>query len=322
MYTSLCLLVLGVLGLSMGLPVEDSFDLKESYSSGRYNPQDFYASWRVPEESAGRIVGGSEAPEKFAQHMVGLMVGEYIKSFLCGGFIPKNDVVVTAAHCIDPVISWWTGELLETFHGQIGSNALSHGYEEIRFSGYLKHPAWDSFNIKHDLGVLWLTEPLNNNSPARPIALSFEKIGGDERLTVTGWGRLTAWGALPDRLQTLQVYSLSHAECVAEMQRAQDELGSAGPAVVEDIELCTTHPLGEGQGMCNGDSGSALWLDKKIISKCTNGEKCEGVKRVVVGTVSWGFPCARGYPDVHARISGFKEFLVSNLGLSASEYEE
>ncbi|XP_063625133.1 uncharacterized protein LOC134796855 [Cydia splendana] len=139
----------------------------------------------------------------------------------------------------------------------------------------------------------------------------------------------------------LQIYSLTHAECEEEMQRAQDELGYAGPAVAENVEICTTHPLGEGQGMCNGDSGSAVWLDKKIINKCTKGEKCvdgncekceqrekceeekcEGVKRVVVGAVSWGFPCARGYPDAHARISGFKEFLGPILGLSESEYDE
>ncbi|XP_063625201.1 trypsin-3-like, partial [Cydia splendana] len=114
-----------------------------------------------------------------------------VKSFLCGASVVKDDVVVTAAHCIEAVISWWTGELLETFHGQIGSNALSHGYEEIRFSGHLIHPAWDRINIKYDLGALWLTEPLSKNSPARPIALSFKKIGGGERLTVTGWGRLS-----------------------------------------------------------------------------------------------------------------------------------
>ncbi|XP_061717813.1 chymotrypsin-2-like isoform X2 [Cydia pomonella] len=338
MNTSVYLLVLGLLGLSlgiMGLPVEDSFDLQDSYSSGRYNPQDFYSSWRVPQESAGRIVGGWEAPEASAPHMVGLIIGVSVKSFVCGGFVAKPDVVLTAAHCIDAVLSWWTGELVETFRGQIGSNALSHGYVEIRFSGHLNHPAWDRVNIKNDVGALWLTEALPKNSPARPIALSFRWIGGGERLTVTGWGRLSAWGALPDRLQKLQVYSLTHAECKEEMQRASDELGSAAPGVAENIEICTTHPLGAGQGMCNGDSGSALWLDKKSKTKCVKGncekcnkwencekEKCEGVKRVVVGVVSWGFPCARGYPDAHARISGFKDFLVSNLRLSADEYEE
>ncbi|XP_047997675.1 uncharacterized protein LOC125235231 [Leguminivora glycinivorella] len=137
------------------------------------------------------------------------------------------------------------------------------------------------------------------------------------------------------------MYSISQAECEEGIQRARDELSAETPDVVEKVEISTMHTLGAGQGMCNGDSGSGLWLEKSRKTKCKTGEKCvkgscekcekwekcdkevcEGVKRVVVGLVSWGFPCARGYPDMHARVSGFKDFLVPNLRLSAGEYEE
>lgn len=45
-----------------------------------------------------------------------------------------------------------------------------------------------------------------------------------------------------------------------------------------------------------GDSGSPIIKDDKLV-----------------GLVSWGIPCARGFPDVHTRIPPFVEWIGSEI---------
>lgn len=47
-----------------------------------------------------------------------------------------------------------------------------------------------------------------------------------------------------------------------------------------------------------GDSGSAL-------VRVSDGQQ--------VGVVSWGFPCARGAPDMFVRVSAFGDWLQENI---------
>lgn len=59
--------------------------------------------------------------------------------------------------------------------------------------------------------------------------------------------------------------------------------------------MCTVTE--EGHGMCHGDSGGPLTY--------TDAEGWEWL----VGLVSFGRPCARGYPDAFTRVGGYKEWM-------------
>ena len=39
----------------------------------------------------------------------------------------------------------------------------------------------------------------------------------------------------------------------------------------------------------------------------------EGDSLVVIGVVSWGFPCGVGYPDAFTRVYSFLSWIQSNL---------
>lgn len=58
---------------------------------------------------SNRIVGGVDAPDGHASHMVALIVGHYFRFLVCGASIITTRHVLTAAHCIDPFVHW--GEL-------------------------------------------------------------------------------------------------------------------------------------------------------------------------------------------------------------------
>ncbi|XP_048001842.1 chymotrypsin-1-like [Leguminivora glycinivorella] len=331
------LTIFGVLELSIGLPLENSQDQNSrivnneteafaipndgSQVQNLYNPQDFYQAPRIirsMEESSNpedfgqmdtglsheeslrtleqglRIVGGEYASEDEARHMVGLIFGEYLKVFLCGGSLISQKTVLTAAHCIDEVV--WFGQLQKSLRGQIGSVYISKGYTAIKFSGFEKHPDWDKAEIKNDIGVLKMVEPVND-SRVRIIKLDFKWLGGGKKVTIAGWGSLQHLGSNPDRLQLLDVYTLSSKECEEGVNEANLQNRSS-PPVDSSVEVCTMHRNGAGQGMCHGDSGSAVM---------SNPELREDIS--IMGIVSWGFPCALGHPDVHTRLSAYESWL-------------
>ncbi|CAH2041745.1 unnamed protein product, partial [Iphiclides podalirius] len=251
--------------------------------------------------SRSRIVGGEQAPPGYAPHMAALVRGYIIKSLICGGSIVSKRHILTAAHCIDPIVIWGD-KLHPSFHAVVGSTRWESG-TIVRFSHYVNHPEWDWATIKNDIGVLYLTKELEFSSKVAVIALSFKWTDDGEKSYVTGWGRLGNWYPVPDYLQLLYLETISAKECVEGIREASTWWGYE-PRFDSKIEICTFHS--PGHGMCNGDSGSAL------VSRKTGHQ---------IGIVSWGFPCALGAPDVFVRISGFKKFLLQNLGTNMSYIE-
>ncbi|CAH2041744.1 unnamed protein product, partial [Iphiclides podalirius] len=252
-------------------------------------------------DPSSRIIGGVAAPEGYAPHMAALVWGEAVKSLVCGGSIVTSTHVLTAAHCIDPMVVH--GELLPSFRVVVGSNQWASSDNVAKVSRYINHPNWNPANIKNDIGVLFLAEELGLNDRVAVVPLSFDYVEGVVDSYVTGWGRVGVQiendvvnlFPIPDDLQLLYVETISPQSCAMGLREASDKYGPA-PPMDPKTEICTFHSVGH--GMCNGDSGSAM------VSKATGHQ---------IGIVSWGFPCAVGAPDVFVRVSAFKEFLMPLL---------
>lgn len=99
--------------------------------------------------------------------------------------------------------------------------------------------------------------------------------------------RFQLGGPVPDELQFLEVVTLTNIDCKSRHPDNAD--------YVHDGTLCV-YSGGLERGMCHGDSGGPL---------VSNG--------VLVGAVSWGVPCARGYPDAFTRISTYAPWIKALL---------
>ncbi|CAH0686477.1 unnamed protein product [Spodoptera exigua] len=244
-------------------------------------------------DANARIVGGTQAAVGSHPHMVALSSGVLIRSFLCGGSLITQRTVLTAAHCIAAVFSG--GSLVSSLRATVGTNRWNSGGVAYILARNVTHPNYVSATIKNDIGVLITSSNVALNNLVQVVPITYSFIGQGVQARVAGWGRIRTGGSLSAALLELTTHTIEGNDCVARAARAAIDLNMRNaPPVEPHIEVCTFHSAGFGN--CNGDSGSAL-------RRVDNGQQ--------FGIVSWGFPCARGAPDMFVRISAYQNWLRS-----------
>ena len=225
-----------------------------------------------------RIVGGAETVPGEYPFMVSLHLNG---SHWCGGSLIASDQVLTAAHCVE------SGAPASSYDAVIGRHAQSSNIgESIRVEEITIHPSYNTFTLDSDLAILKLAT--RSNAPTIEVATSAdaELFAPGTNATVIGWGRLTAGGTSPDRLQEVTVPIVSNAVANAP--------GSYDGAVTHNMLAAGR----TGRDSCQGDSGGPLLVD--------NGSG--GLLQA--GIVSWGIGCGdAGFPGIYTRVENFITFI-------------
>jgi trypsin len=223
-----------------------------------------------------QIIGGGDVEEGQYPWLVGLgSPGEgtaYERQF-CGGSVIAEDVVLTAAHCVEESVA----EDLVVFSGAID---LESGdvVETAVVDLHVAEDFNDPIAMANDWALLKLAEPVD----VEPIALSTEPAEF-ELLETAGWGD-TGEG-FPTTAQWVEVPFVSDADCEAAYP---DEVDAASMLCAGDLE-------NGGVDSCQGDSGGP------IMSPA-------GEDQVLVGVVSWGYGCAEaGNPGVYGEVADFND---------------
>ncbi|KAJ8719975.1 hypothetical protein PYW07_012018 [Mythimna separata] len=256
-------------------------------------PEDDMSIFFDHTDPEARIVGGTQAAAGSHPHMVAMTTGTITRNFLCGGSLITQRTVLTAAHCIAAAVSG--GSLSSGLRVTVGTNRWNSGGQTYTLLRHVNHAQYNPSTIKNDIGVLITSSTVVLNNQVRTVPITYAFIGGGVASRVAGWGRIRAGGALSATLLELRVNTITGQDCVTRVARASIDLNVRAPPVDANIEVCTLHS--PGFGTCNGDSGSAL-------RRVDNGQQ--------FGIVSWGFPCARGAPDMFVRISAYQNWLRSN----------
>lgn len=131
--------------------------------------------------------------------------------------------------------------------------------------------------------------PIDLSSPKVSIvALPQENPGGDLDVLFAGWGTLyNGAGVAANNLQYLSTRTVAYEDCKARLS----------PNPVNENQICAFSSFGE--GACHGDSGGPL----------------VSLNNTLVGLVSWGVPCAYGYPDVYTKVYSFLDWINANAKL-------
>ncbi|XP_063930597.1 transmembrane protease serine 3-like [Zophobas morio] len=228
----------------------------------------------------GRIVGGNTETIEDNPWQVSLQV---FGLHNCGGSIISEDTILTAAHCVDGVLSL----LYEVVSGSadlLGNPTRSTIKDTIVHEGY--------DGLSNDSALIILNEPLTFSDTTQAVPLTDEDPVAGDTVKVTGWGILSEDdGTAPTDLYGVEVTVVDRDECAADYADVED-------ATIDATMVCAGVPEG-GKDSCSGDSGGPLTKDG-----------------VLVGIVSWGEGCAEvGYPGVYTSVASVRQWIKDNSGI-------
>ncbi|XP_053952781.1 chymotrypsin-2-like [Anastrepha ludens] len=219
-----------------------------------------------------RVVGGTNADPGFAPYQISLQ--SMFGSHMCGGSVIDSQWILTAAHCVygynPPYLRVITGTVEWQKPGQIY-------YPDE----YYTHCNYDNPDYHNDIALVHVNESIVYDQYTQPIPLASKALKDNDEVLLTGWGTTSYGGSLPEILQKITLRYMSHKRCSDVYE---------GDESVDVCHICTFTQQGE--GACNGDSGGPV---------VSGGE--------LVGLVNWGTPCAVGYPDVHASVFCYRDWI-------------
>ncbi|XP_029902085.1 ovochymase-1 [Myripristis murdjan] len=220
-----------------------------------------------------RIIGGQEAWAHSWPWQVSL---RFASMPACGGAIIAPQWIVTAAHCFRRYkkASFWT--VLAGKHDLDKDREL--GQQVVGVTRIISHQGYNTRTKDCDVALVKLQAPLVFSEYIRPIDIWATPLTAFRKCTITGWGSTRENGPRVNRLQEVNVTTLSRDVC------NQYYRGRILPSM-----FCAGEP-GGGADACQGDSGGPL--------SCFTGSRFE-----LAGLVSWGVGCGRARkPGVYTKL--------------------
>jgi secreted trypsin-like serine protease len=247
-----------------------------------------------------RIVGGKPAELGQFPHQISFQLRNGGWIHYCGGSILTNDLIVTAAHCLESGLPISQARVVA---GIIDAQDESTG--QIRgVSRAEQHPDFDMFfNIVNDIAFLRLDEPLEFNDNVKPIQVAApgdEPSRGDRACTASGWGNEDIGQPTSRYLQFVNINYIEDSDCVSQWSGAAN--------VFPEQNVCAGTDAG-GESVCQGDSGGPLICQV---------EGDDSGNYVLFGATSWGSgrKCGeRGKPAVWAEVPYFLDWLETTSGV-------
>uniref|UniRef100_A0A8C6R2A2 Chymotrypsin-like elastase family member 3B n=1 Tax=Nannospalax galili TaxID=1026970 RepID=A0A8C6R2A2_NANGA len=196
---------------------------------------------------SSRVVNGEDAVPYSWPWQISLQYEKDGKfSHTCGGTLITPDWVLTAGHCISSS---------RTYQVVLGEydRGVYEGPEQvipINPGDLFVHPKWNSNCVScgNDIALIKLSRSAQLGDTVQPANLppAGDILPNDAPCYISGWGRLSTGGPLPDKLQQALLPVVDYQHC-----SRWDWWGFS----VKKTMVCAG---GDAQSGCNGDSGGPL----------------------------------------------------------------
>ena len=227
-----------------------------------------------PTDSEIDIIGGIPATKTYG--FFASLESSYSDSSFCGGAFIADDIVITAAHCVD-------GDNSDLVVRRAGAQ------EAIKVMAVKSHEHYDSSELTNDIAILFLDRSQVISGPSVILAPA-QRLEGKE-LKIVGYGNKSSYGHLYDSaFYEVSVPILPDSQCEENYSSEYHQ----------DLQFCAGVETG-GYDSCQGDSGGPGLIQAK------GGYHLAGI-------VSWGYGCAQGeYPGVYTEVSNYLEWIADSI---------
>ncbi|XP_057580013.1 cathepsin G-like isoform X1 [Hippopotamus amphibius kiboko] len=159
-----------------------------------------------PRARAGQIIGGQEARPHSHPYMAYLQIQTSMGLTVCGGFLVREDFVMTAAHCL--------GSQINVILGAHNIRRMERGQQRIPVLRAIPHPRYSQQSNRNDIMLLQLRNRARRNRIVRPVALprTQNRLRPGTQCTVAGWG-LVGLNSRTDMLQDVRLTVQRDGEC-------------------------------------------------------------------------------------------------------------
>ncbi|WP_064605661.1 S1 family serine peptidase [Photobacterium sp. J15] len=275
-----------------------------------------------------KIVGGidsavSELPWQAYLNMTFIDENGSRSTFVCGGVVISQDVVLTAAHCLRNGSETVTTQNIKVWAGDVSLFSFN-SRNVVSVSEFVIHPSYNSARFANDIAILKLADSLPDT--AVPIKMLIEEavnrsrvdnefangwVANAERvpnLLVSGWGATDPndSGSNSTRLKQTLLSGVPDTTCDAQW-------GSNISPSDYPIFLCAGSVSPSiGRDSCFGDSGGPLvWQDPQASSDSDFGLR-------LVGIVSFGQGCAGSLPGVYTEVVNYQGWIEQEVGAAVN----
>lgn len=194
---------------------------------------------------AGEIIGGHEVKPHSRPYMAFLRIMGSSPKMMCGGFLIREDFVLTAAHC--------SGSTINVTLGAHNIKEQEKTQQVIPVVKMIPHPDYNPKKIINDIMLLKLKTKAKRTRAVRPLNLPRRKVNvkpGDV-CYVAGWGRMAPMGKYSDTLQEVELTVQKDQECESYLKGYYNNAN----------EICAGDPKTK-RASFRGDSGGPLVCKK------------------------------------------------------------
>ncbi|KAM9711398.1 duodenase-1-like isoform 2-T2 [Dama dama] len=148
-----------------------------------------------PTGEAGKIIGGHEAKPHSRPYMAYLQIHTAENILFCGGFLVREDFVLTAAHCL--------GSSINVTLGAHNIKKQERTQQIITVKRAIPHPRYNDKTVTNDIMLLQLKRKAKVTTAVSPISLpwNWDTVNPGMLCSVAGWGRLDVDMYCPNKLQ-------------------------------------------------------------------------------------------------------------------------
>ncbi|KAB1278068.1 Granzyme B [Camelus dromedarius] len=176
---------------------------------------------------SGEIIGGHEAKPHSRPYMAYLQIWNQDVRSRCGGFLIREDFVLTAAHC-------W-GSSINVTLGAHNIKKQERTQQVIPVRKAIRHPDYNKRNYANDIMLLQLQRKAKQTAAVRPLRLPGDRarVKPGQACDVAGWGRVAvAMNNYPDTLQEVKLIVQEDQKCESHLRNYYNNI----------IQLCVGDP--------------------------------------------------------------------------------